>query len=290
MSGRSPRRRPADRGGGLRTLLWLGLIVVMAGVVVLGLARGVGGGDDEMAVTPVAEGDGAPAAPTRPLTIPEGLRRTDIAALLERETRLSGRAYLRATDAGRRGARLAGLDREVSLEGFLFPATYQIGARTTVEDLRDAQVEAYQARAADIDYAYARSRNLTPYDVLILASMIEREVQVPAERPLVASVMYNRLRRGMRLDIDATVQYALGEWKPELTASDLRIDSPYNTRRYSGLPPGPISNPGESSLRAAARPSATDFIYYVARGDGSGRHYFSSNDAEFQEDLARVGR
>jgi UPF0755 protein len=277
-----PTRTPPSAA---RTLLWLGLILVMAGALLYGLLRGSVSGDDAPEAVPVATGA---EPPPMPLTIPEGLRREDIAALVEEETELSGDAYLEATAPSRRGARLAGTDEETSLEGFLFPATYQIGTRTTVADLVDAQVEAYRARAADIDYSYARSRNLTPYDVLILASMIEREVQVPAERPLVASVMYNRLRLGMRLDIDATVQYALGSWKPELTASDLRTDSPYNTRRYGGLPPGPISNPGESSLRAAARPSATDFIYYVARGDGTGRHYFSSNAAEFAEDQARA--
>ena len=138
-----------------------------------------------------------------------------------------------------------------------------------------------------MNYRYAQSRNLTKYDVLTIASMIEREVAVARERPLVASVIYNRLRAGMRLDIDATVQYAVGEWKEELSNSDLNVDSPYNTRRYAGLPPGPISNPGKDSIRAAARPVQTPYLYYVARNDGSGRHYFSSTPEQFERDVQR---
>jgi UPF0755 protein len=123
---------------------------------------------------------------------------------------------------------------------------------------------------------------------VIIASMIEREVQVDPERKLVASVIYNRLRNGMPLAIDATVQYALGEWKNQLTQSDLEIDSPYNTRVFAGLPPGPIANPGEASLRAAARPKETDFLFYVARNDGSGRHYFSKTEAEHLANVERA--
>jgi UPF0755 protein len=91
----------------------------------------------------------------------------------------------------------------------------------------------------------------------------------------------------MRLDIDATVQYAIGEWKPELTASDLAIDSPYNTRRFSGLPPGPIASPGADSIRASARPARHGYLYYVARNDGTGRHYFSSTPEQFEADVER---
>ena len=157
----------------------------------------------------------------------------------------------------------------------------------TARDLVDLQVEAYEANTAEVNYRYARSRNLTEFDVLIIASMIEREVAVARERPLVASVIYNRLRQGMRLDIDATVQYAVGEWKEELTRGDLATDSPYNTRRYSGLPPGPIASPGKDSIRAAARPAQTPYVYYVARNDGSGRHFFSSTAEQFAIDVER---
>ena len=291
MSTRSPRSRrpPTDEEppvrrrrspGGGRTLLWLGLIVVMVVAVGWALARGSFGDDDP---TPAQE----QAAPTSTLLIREGLRREDVAALLDKETSLSGDRYLALTGPGARGRALAGTDRPTSLEGFLFPATYELPEDATARDLVDLQVEAYEANTADVNYRYAQSRNLTKFDVLTIASMIEREVAVARERPLVASVIYNRLRAGMRLDIDATVQYAVGEWKEELSNSDLNVDSPYNTRRYGGLPPGPISNPGKDSIRAAARPVQTPYLYYVARNDGSGRHFFSSTPEQFERDVQR---
>lgn len=223
----------------------------------------------------------ATVPPPVPLTFPEGLRREDMATLLDEKTRLSGAEYLAATDPGADGARLAGRDTPTSLEGFLFPATYDIGTETTVEFLVDQQVSAFQANLDKVDLKYARSRNLDAFDVVTIASMVEREVQVPAERPIVAGVIYNRLRQKMRLDIDATVQYAVGEWR-ELTAKDLASDSPYNTRKFPGLPPGPIANPGLASLRAAAKPRVSGFLYYVARDDGTGRHYFAETIEEFE--------
>jgi UPF0755 protein len=229
----------------------------------------------------------APADPPQRLLIREGLRREDVAAVVEAETAMSGERYLALTAPGPRGRRLAGTDRPTSLEGFLFPATYEITDATTAQELVDQQVAAYETAESQVDYRYARSRNLTRFDVLILASMIEREVQVPRERRIVAGVMYNRLRLDMRLDIDATVQYAIGEWTPELTQSDLETDSPYNTRRYPGLPPGPICSPGLAAIQAAARPAQHDFIYYVAKNDGTGGHYFSSTTEQFEADVAR---
>lgn len=292
MSGRPPRRsrgreyrvhrRERARGG--HTLLWLVLIVGM--VVATGLALTwdrIGGGDDGgEAAAPATT-----TAPAQRLLIREGLRREDIAELLDAETAISGERYLEATAPGPRGRRLAGTDRPTSLEGFLFPATYEITDATTAQQLVEDQLAAYDAAESQVDYRYARSRNLTRYDVLIIASMIEREVRVPAERRLVAGVIYNRLRAGMMLGIDATVQYAIGEWKTELTNDDLAVDSPYNTRRYVGLPPGPICNPGLASIRAAARPARHDFVYYVARNDGSGGHYFSETAEQFEADVAR---
>ena len=179
----------------------------------------------------------------------------------------------------------SGLPREnvrpTSLEGFLFPATYEIGTETTVSYLVDQQLAAYDAAVGGVNMKFAKSRNLTPYDVLIIASMVEREVAEASERPTVASVIYNRLTRNMRLDIDATVQYAVGDWRA-LTAKDLSSDSPYNTRKFSGLPPGPIANPGLASIEAAARPKPSAFRYYVAREDGSNRHYFAKSIEEFE--------
>lgn len=274
------RRR--DRAHSGRSLLWLVLIVVMVGAAGLALAWDRVG-EDEAAPETVA----APAEPAQRLLIREGLRREDVAALLDSETSMSGARYLALTAPGPRGRQLARTGRPTSLEGFLFPATYEITDSTTAQELVDEQVAAYQANESQVDFSYARARNLTRFDVLILASMIEREVQVPAERRIVAGVMYNRLRADMRLDIDATVQFAIGEWKPELTQSDLETDSPYNTRRYPGLPPGPIASPGLDAIRAAARPARHDFIYYVAKNDGTGGHYFSTSAEEFEADVAR---
>jgi UPF0755 protein len=286
-SRRGGRRRAGSRGKGSHTLLWLLLILAVAVGAGWALMQTLddGAATQESAV-PVQDGVDT-SNPIMRLTIPEGLRREDVAALIERETNLSGEEYLRLTGPGPRGRALAGTDRPTSLEGFLFPATYEIYADTTVEDLVEMQLEAFRVNTADIDFRPAARRNLTPFEVVNIASMIEREVVVPEERDLVASVIYNRLRAGMTLGIDATVQYAIGEWKPDLTASDLDIDSPYNTRKYPGLPPGPIASPGTDSLRAAARPRDTDFLFYVARFDGSGRHYFSTSAEQFEIDVQR---
>jgi UPF0755 protein len=283
VSGRERYRRygrehPRRRG---RTLLWLVLILVMAGAVGLALASNAFDEDDP---APAAQTSTVPA---RRLLIREGLRREDVAALLDAQTTISGARYLMLTGPGPRGRALARADRPTSLEGFLFPATYEITPGTAARDLVDEQIEAYQANTAGIDRGYARARNLTRYDVLTIASMVEREVAVARERPIVAGVIYNRLKAGMRLDIDATVQYAAGEWKPELTAADLAIASPYNTRLYAGLPPGPIASPGADSIRASARPARHNYLYYVARNDGTGRHYFASTPEQFEADVAR---
>jgi len=271
--------RPDKTGRG-RTLVWLVLIVVMVGAAGIALA-GKAFEKDPVPVVSTA------TAPAQRLLIREGLRREDVASLLDAQTGISGSRYLALTAPGARGRALAKADRPTSLEGFLFPATYEITKATTAQQLVDEQLAAYEDNTSGIDYAYARAKNLTRFDVLTIASMIEREVAVARERPIVASVIYNRLKAGMRLDIDATVQYAIGEWKPELTATDLESDSPYNTRRFTGLPPGPIASPGADSIRAAARPAKTTYLYYVARNDGSGRHFFSTTPEQFEIDVQR---
>jgi UPF0755 protein len=218
------------------------------------------------------------------VSIPEGRSRREIAPLVRK---LKG-DYLAAT------RRSAGLDlrrygaaRAESLEGFLFPATYELKKGQPVTRLVDAQLAAFRERFARVDLRGARRRNLTPYDVLIIASMVEREAQLPKERPLVASVIYNRLREGMPLGIDATTRFALNNWTRPLRVSELNKPSPYNTRMNTGLPPGPIGNPGLSSIEAAARPARTDFLFYVVKPCGRGEHAFSATDAEFQRDVNR---
>jgi UPF0755 protein len=211
--------------------------------------------------------------------IPEGLSRTEVAP---RVRRLKGN-YVKATrsnpnldprDYKAKGAK--------SLEGFLFPATYELKKGQRVRKLVDQQLAAFKRNFETVDLRYARSKNLTPYDVLIIASLIEREVQVPKERAMVASVIYNRLKAGLRLDIDATVRFVVGKWSGALRVSELQNPSPYNTRVHTGLPPGPIGSPGLASIKAAARPAKTNYLFYVAAVCGNGSHKFASTDAQFQ--------
>jgi UPF0755 protein len=276
---------PPRRAGSGRTVLWLTLFVAIG---VAGVGAALASVLDDSGSEPAAQA--TVSVPTLQFTVIEGSRREDVAEKLEAETDMSGEEYLRVTRPSRRGARLAGGGPPRSLEGFLFPATYELYEDATASDLVELQLDTYRQRVAGIDYRPAARKNLTPYDVLIIASLIEREVADPEERPLVGSVIYNRLRAGMILGIDATVQYAIGEWTADLSQADLEIDSPYNTRRYAGLPPGPIASPGEASIRAAADPADTDFLFYVARADGTDRHYFATTQAEHERNIARAER
>jgi len=138
--------------------------------------------------------------------------------------------------------------------------------------------------------SYAKTKNLSRYDILVIASMVEREAQVAKERPLVASVIYNRLSEGIPLGIDATIRFAANNWTKPLKESELALDSPYNTRLRQGLPPGPIGSPGIAAIKAAARPSRSNFLFYVVKPNTCGEHEFSETDAEFQQDVDRYNR
>jgi UPF0755 protein len=213
------------------------------------------------------------------VVIPEGLSRGEIAP----RTRALRGNYLVAS---RRNPALDPRDYKAknarSLEGFLFPATYELKKGQSVRRLVTQQLEAFKANFDKVDLRYARRKNLTPYDVLTIASLIEREVQVPKERKLVASVIYNRLHQGIRLDIDATTRFVVHKWSGALRQSELDNPSPYNTRVHFGLPPGPIGNPGLASIEAAAHPAKTSYLFYVAAVCGNGSHKFASTDAQFQ--------
>jgi UPF0755 protein len=213
------------------------------------------------------------------VAIPEGLSRKEIRPLTKG---LRGN-YVRASRRSRK------LDpthykapRGASLEGFLFPATYELKKGRPVKQLVNEQLAEFKGNFGKVDLSYARRKNLTAYDVIIIASLIEREAMVAKERPLIASVIYNRLHRGIRLDIDATVRFVTGNWKRPLRRSELENLSPYNTRVHGGLPPGPIGNPGLSSIRAAAHPAKTRYLFYVVKVDSCGEHKFAKTDAEFQ--------
>jgi uncharacterized YceG family protein len=195
--------------------------------------------------------------------------------------RLTGTAYRRAVSRAAAPAAFRRYLTRRSVEGFLFPALYEFTPATTAGELVAEQIRAFEARWAGVDLRAARARGRTPYDVLSIASMVERETIAARERALVAAVIYNRLDRDMPLGIDATIRYGLGiPGTRPLTREHLRSDSPYNTRRFKGLPPTPIGNPGIASIRAAARPAKVDYLYFVRKPDKI-HHFFTADEAEF---------
>lgn len=219
-------------------------------------------------------------SPEGVLTVPEGYSINDIAQAVAKKTDISERGYFIATRVEGM-LPLAGSEDASSLEGFLFPSTYDLEPGITADDLVATQLDAFSDQTADVDWQLAEALGISEYQALVVASMVEREARVADERPLIAAVIYNRLAEGMKLEVDATVQYALGYWKTDLTFDDLQIDSPYNTRLYGGLPPGPICNPGLDSIEAALKPEAVDYLYYVATGDAEGHHFFTRSYEEF---------
>jgi UPF0755 protein len=231
-----------------------------------------------------------PPAPPPPkvvkIVIPEGFTRAQIAA--------------RAHAAGLRGSYLAASEHSgelnpahylaptstPNLEGFLFPATYEIYAGESVSRLLSAQLTAFKENFGGGEVHRAKVLGVTPYQLLIIASIIEREAATAHDRPLVAAVIYNRLRLHMTLGIDSTLRYALNDFVKPLTEAQLHSDSPYNTRTHVGLPPTPISNPGAAAIKAAARPAKVSYLYYVAGADGCGELVFSTGYAEFERNAA----
>ena len=190
-------------------------------------------------------------------------------------------SHVKGFDASKYGA-----DNADSLEGFLFPATYELKPGASVDDLVAQQLVAFERNIKQVDLKYAESKNLSTYDVVKIASMIDREVQVPDERELVSAVIYNRLGDGTPLGIDATLRYALENYDKPLTESELQTDSPYNTRLVAGLPPTPIGNPGLDSLKAAAHPADVNYLYYVVKPCGGGSHVFTASASEFEKAAA----
>jgi uncharacterized YceG family protein len=219
------------------------------------------------------------------VAIPEGRARGEVKRVVD--GRLEG-DYLALTRRSRLlDPRKYGAKRPRDLEGFLFPATYELKKGRPMLALVNEQLRTFKREFAKVDLRAAKRRRLTAYDVLTIASMVDREAQIPKERPLIASVIYNRLRRGDPLGIDATIRFATNNWNRPLRESQLRIDSPYNTRLRQGLPPGPIGSPGLSAIRAAANPARTGFLYYVVKPGTCGEHAFSRTGAQFDEDVRR---
>jgi UPF0755 protein len=218
---------------------------------------------------------------TSPLvvTVREGMRAEEIADLMQRERVVSREAFLEAIRGSYDFAFLLNKPVSADLEGYLFPDTYFFGRSTTVEDAVKQMLENFDTKFSEELRQEAANVGLSVHTVVTLASIVEREAQVAEERPIIAGVFLRRLRLGIPLEADPTVQYALGSdpesvaehgyWKKELTQQDLEIDSPYNTYRRTGLPPGPIANPGLDSIVAVVRPAQTNYLYFVAKPDGS---------------------
>jgi len=244
---------------------------------------------DEQTAAPV---ETTPPLVTLRIIFPEGFTRRDMAdrvaavrqiAIDKRGVtpRITRTGYLTASGAAVPPAEFRKDWQLSSIEGFLFPATYEFTKLTSSTRLVNDQLKAFRRNWRKVDLRYARSKNLTPYDVLIIASMIEKEAVAPEERKLVAAVVYNRLRNRMPLGIDATIRYGRDVPGTEpLKQSDLQSDNPYNTRNRLGLPPTPISNPGLASMRAAAHPAKVDYLYFVRKPDGV-HHFFTASQSEF---------
>jgi UPF0755 protein len=232
------------------------------------------------------------AAPTVKVTIPEGLSIAETAAIV-RQSALNG-SYLKAASRNPRevkGFKNYGVPRGThSLEGFLFPATYELKRKSTARDLVTQQLATFRQTFDRLDRKAAHRKNLSDYDVLIIASMIEREAQVAKDRRLISAVIYNRLKQHIPLGIDATLRYRLGNWSRPLKQSELQQDSAFNTRTRQGLPPTPIGSPGLASIRAALNPAKVNYLFYVVKPCGNGAHAFSATDVQFTKDVQAYNR
>jgi uncharacterized YceG family protein len=232
------------------------------------------------------------------IVFPEGFTRTNmadrvaaVAQIARRErhvrTHLLRQTYLAATRKPRVPPCFHGHVR--TIEGFLFPATYEFFRQTTSSQLASEQLDAFCQNWEKLDLGYAHTKNLTPYDVLIIASMVEKETLSPDERQLVAAVIYNRLHAHMPLGIDATLRYGLDIPPTEsIHVSQLQSASPYNTRNHLGLPPTPIANPGLASMQAAAHPAQVNYLYFVRKPDKK-HHFFTASFKAFQAYAAAHG-
>ena len=216
------------------------------------------------------------------VTIPEGLTIKEIAEIFSKKGLCSKDEFMEAIKTNKftvNGEELK------DVEGFLLPNTYDIPKEYTPFQIAEMMIKSFDKKITPI-YLEKKGKlpvDLTLKEIVTLASLVEREASVPEERPIIAGVYYNRLKIGMKLECDATIQYALGHQKKELLYSDLEIDSPYNTYKYEGLPPGPIANPGEESLKAVLNPSQHNYYFYVLNGiKNNGTHVFSETAREHE--------
>jgi uncharacterized YceG family protein len=268
---------------------------IVAAAAAVALVAGCGGSTGSAARDAEAAG-----RPVLHILFPDGFTRAQMAGRVDavREIakrkrdvtmRATERGYLAATRSSTLPGRFAGDGKRRQLEGFLFPAKYAFYADDPARRIVQLQLDAFRSNWSKLDLRYARSKNLTPYDVLIIASMIQGEVVAPEERRLVAAVIYNRLHLRMPLGIDATLRYGLRIPPTEsITKSQLRSNSPYNTRKLRGLPPTPISNPGLASMQAAAHPAKVPYLYFARKKDKR-HHYFTADYQAFLRFLKANG-
>ena len=252
---------------------------------------------DDKAAAPTTTVLPPPPKPFR-IVFPEGFTRSTmadrvaaVAKIAERKKRkpvaLARASYVRATKT--LVIPCFAPHKQPKVEGFLFPATYDFLAKTTSTQLVTQQVKAFCTNWKSVNMSYARSKNLTPYDVLTIASLIQGEAVVESERATIAAVIYNRLHLRMPLGIDAALRYALDIPGTEsIHESQLQNPTPYNLRLHAGLPPTPINNPGLASIRAAAHPAKVDYLYFVAKPDKR-HHFFTASATAFQQYLCAHG-
>ncbi len=283
-----PRRRgPSPEVIRRRRIVAIGAVVAAVIAVVVAVVIAVPHVHRKHALPP-------PPPPPKPFRIvfPEGFTRAQMEVRVRDVAKIARRKSHKPVNLNEAGYALATRRASIpcfkphaqrNLEGFLFPATYDFLAKTTTAQLAQEQLQAFCENWRQVNLSYARSKNLTDYDVLKIASMVEKETLAPDERPLVAAVIYNRLHAGMPLGIDATLRYGLHiPPTKSILESQLASNSPYNSRKVAGLPPTPIANPGLASIQAAAHPAHVHYLYFVRKPDKV-HHFFTASDTAFAQ-------
>jgi UPF0755 protein len=284
----APKRRgPSREEIRRRRMIALGAVVLALVAIVVAVV---------VAVPHVHRKHALPPPPPAPkpfrIVFPEGFTRAQMEVRVRDVAKIARRKSDKPVKLNEAGYALATRHASIpcfkpraqrNLEGFLFPATYDFLGQTTTAQLAQDQLQAFCVNWRQVNLSYARSKNLTDYDVLTIASMVEKETLAPDERPLVAAVIYNRLHAQMPLGIDATLRYGLHIPPTQsILESQLASDTPYNTRKTAGLPPTPIANPGLASIKAAAHPAHVNYLFFVRKPDKV-HHFFTASDTAFAQ-------
>jgi UPF0755 protein len=225
--------------------------------------------------------EAGPLVETVTLTIPEGLELAEIASEVGEVLEVDPAAFTDAATSGEHFLPPYLPEGTSTVEGFLFPKTYELDPEAQAEQVIATLLAQFEEEASTLDWTRAEDLGLSPYEVVIVASLVEREARAERDRDKVSAVIHNRLREGMALQIDATVQYALPEKNRLLTLEDYEYESPYNTYLHAGLPPTPIASPGLASLEAALNPAEVDYLYFLVVDPETGAHEFAETYEEF---------